>query len=170
MKRLILLLLPLVLLLSTACGVVVGSSEAQSLVFYYCKASADSDEAYSDEIGALETQPWVPQTKNITVVQILEQYLKEIQTADLQSPFPKDLIVKDCALDSGVLTINFSEMWLSLSGLEKTMAQACLVYTMTQLPEVDAVRIRCHGDGDVLLTREDFLVADDSDINDEEMP
>lgn len=170
MKRLSLLLLPLLLLLFAACGVVVGPSEAQPLDFYYCKASADSGEAYSGEIGALGTQPWVPQTENITVVQILDQYLKGTQAADLRSPFPKDLTVKDCALDSGVLTINFSEPWLSLSGLEKTMAQACLVYTMTQLPEVDAVRIRCYGDGDVLLTQEQFLVADDSAVNDEEMP
>lgn len=168
MKGRCLLILLLILLLA-GCGAATGqtSVRADSVDFYYCNVlETDKSDHYSGTTGALGTELWV--AENATVEQLLAQYVQGPKTPGLRSPFPADLTVETCSVDSGVLTVFFGETWQSLAGLDKTLAQACLIYTMTQLPEVDAVRICCgiHDEGE-LLSRDDFLLLDDAAVDDE---
>lgn len=156
-------LLPILLLL-TACAIQPENARTDPVDFYYCSAQ----QTYGDSTGTLAVESHQQADGEEDIDGLLSRYLQGPQTEGLRSPFPKDLQIEDWALRSGVLTVVLNDRWLSLSGQDKTVAQACLVYTVTQLPEVNAVKIFCEeAENGVLLSRESFLLYDDSATSDQ---
>ena len=61
------------------------------------------------------------------------------------SPFPPDTTVVSHTLRDGLLTVDISEEFKTLSGPSLTLAEACLALTLCALPEVSAVQITVDG-------------------------
>lgn len=166
MKRWFAVLLCAVLLLA-GCSRSQEVSEAdmeQPVKFYYC----DVGEAYNAETGALAWELHDLGPERLPAAEILRLYLQGPEKNGLQSPFPADQTVKQTALNNGVLTVELGSEFNDLTGVERTLAAACLVQTMTQFVDIEAVALRCDGDGvwEHALTMEDFLLADDTATSD----
>lgn len=80
----------------------------------------------------------------------------------LVSPFPAGLGLRSWTLDEGVLTLDLSEVYGGLTGMDLTLADGCLVITLCQLPQVEAVYLTVEGRArpfrDQIMTASDFLL------------
>lgn len=173
MKRGIAVLLGAALLLGLlGCGPALeaeNSDMLQPVEFYY--------ETVPDEAGGLSGSAIASETRDLgaetlSVEEILALYLKGPEGETLQSPFPQDLALESAELRDGVLTLTFNEAYASLSGVQLTLANACLVYTMTQFSSVESVFLQTTGamltdQLSVPLRPEGFLLEDDSAANDQ---
>ena len=63
----------------------------------------------------------------------------------LSSPFPKGLSLRSCQLEDGVLSVEFSEPYGGLSDVGLTVADYCVVLTVSQLDGIEFVEIRAAG-------------------------
>lgn len=168
MRRWTMLLAAAALALALAgCGLMRLTEQEEPLRLYYCYADPELG-AYDGETGALgwETDSLLP--ADAAVEQVLERYFQGPQTETLANPFPPDLTVEDWSLEGGCLTLTLSDALQELFGMERTVAAACVVWTMTQLPEVESVRLTT-GQSDAAdslmdkpLTTEQFLLTDAS--------
>ncbi len=167
MKRALWVILALAVLL-TGCSLFVGMETPQTMEFYYCQPQNQNTQSldYGSITGTLATEDYVPKT-DASMEQIVADYLDGPRTEDLWAPYPAGLQVVSCSLEQGILTLIFNETWNQCTGLQKTMAQACLVSTMTQLPQVNQLRLATETDADIeTLVPSDYLVFDDFATND----
>ena len=63
----------------------------------------------------------------------------------LVSPFPQGLSLQSWELEDGLLTLNFSEQYGGLADISLTLADYCLVLTLSQVEGVDTVQIQSAG-------------------------
>ncbi|GHU95642.1 hypothetical protein FACS1894208_08810 [Clostridia bacterium] len=68
---------------------------------------------------------------------------------------PDGISCEAAEFDDGLLTLTLSEAYLTLAGLQKTLADACLTLTLTELPDVEAVSI-----GGAVFAARDFLLSE----------
>lgn len=170
MKKLTAFLLAMVLLFS-GCAVPSAADTtamAQPVRFYYPYAALDEQPFDSGAIG------WELRdlgAASLPVKEILEFYLQGPQQEDLVSPFPDNVNVVYASLSDGRLTIRTNEAIKSLTGISRSLAVACLVYTMTQFSTISSVQLLS---GDQTLsggwsgpwTDDDFVLTDDAATND----
>lgn len=92
---------------------------------------------------------------------LLDALLSGPVSDQLASPFPDGVRFRSAALDAGgVLTVDLSERYGGLSGVDLTVADYCVALTLCQLPQVEAVSITV--EGEVIPYRDrQLLRADD---------
>ena len=152
--RLTAILLAVCMLCGCAVSVSIREPEELQLQAYYC-----AGETAAAGTGALVPRPLsVPDAQPAAV---LRQYLTAPCEAGLALP---DGLSGSCTFDScedGTLTLLLDEN--APDGLPATLAAACLTLTMTQLDEVERVRlVRTHRQTEVTYTAEQFLLYDTS--------
>ena len=80
----------------------------------------------------------------------------------LASPFPRGTSLRGWRQENGVVTLDLSEAYGGLSGVELTLADACIVLTLCRLEDVEAVYLTVDGRPrpfrDQVLTPADFLL------------
>lgn len=164
MKRLVPIAIALALLL-TGCTLLRKAEEQQEpLRLYYAYAASDLG-PYDGDTGALgyETDPLVP--ADAAVERVLTRYWDGPKSETLTLPFPETVTLEDWTLEGGCLTLTLHEDAGALIGMDRTITAACLVETLTQLPEVETVVLTtgleeaAGGLFDTPLTAEDFLLA-----------
>ena len=64
----------------------------------------------------------------------------------LHSPFPVNTSLRSWSLKDGVLTLDMSEHYGGLSGIDLTLADYCLTLTLCQIERVQQVRILVAGE------------------------
>lgn len=165
--NLLALLLATALLLS-ACAASAEEPSVNPITFYYCRAEGN----YSSDTGALAGEQVDLGRTDVTVDDILQRYLHGPSDDSLLSPFPAGLACTEQTLDGGVLTLRFNEALAELSGVDLTLACACLTMTLTQIEFVDAVRVASPGTAlaaqtDVVLTDAQFLLFDETSYHPE---
>ncbi len=172
MKRGVWLLLCALLLLQTACSAVSDPREnmAQPVRFYYC--FAQDDETYGGETGAMGWEWRDLGPEPMTASEILNLYLKGPQSQNLRSPFPADAVLDQAQVADGLLTVGLGEELLELTGVQRTLAAACLVYTMTQFADITGVQLTAgeatlSGVWGGVLKPESFLLEDDTATSDQ---
>lgn len=166
MKKWLFRLLPLCMLVLTACSSVPWGKEPymHPVTFYYMAAEGTT---YASETGALYPEVRDLGLKTYDLRAITDLYLEGPEDPHARSLFPTQMELLDLELDQGVLSLYVTDHWLGLTVLEKHMAEACLVMTMTQFSEVEQLCIRTELDveGQIpcqYLKPEDFLLYDDS--------
>jgi spore germination protein GerM len=63
----------------------------------------------------------------------------------LTSPFPDGLTLQGWSLEDGLLTLSLSEQYGGLADVSLTLADYCLVLTLSQVDGVDAIQIQSAG-------------------------
>ncbi len=85
----------------------------------------------------------------------------------LTSPFPRGTTLRSCRMEDGVALVDLSEAYGGLSGVDLSLADGCMVLTLCQLEEVEAVYLTVEGRPrpfrDQVLTPADFLLPDGTD-------
>lgn len=116
-----------------------GDPDSRSYLIYYS--------ALSDEEGesAVEGERRVLSQGQETIPGLMELLLEQPRSPELTTPFPSGLQLLDWQLQEGVLHLDLSDQYYSLSGINLTLADACLTLTLCQLEEVDSVYVTVEG-------------------------
>lgn len=135
MKRIIPILV-LILALLSGCAEQQKQTEGYSL--YFTRSSLTS---YGSAIAA---QYWG--TEGEAAV-LMEALLSGPTQEGLTSPFPKGLSVRSMELDErgSMIRLTLSDHYSGLTDMAQTLADACIVMTLCQLPGVEAVEISTDG-------------------------
>ena len=170
MKRLLLPILCIALLLSS-CAFPIERNTAfyiQPVDFYYCAA----DHTYGTETGTLRWETRELGEDSWSFSEILSLYFEGPISTDLRSPFPADVAVKNITVQDGTMSLLLNDAFTKLSGVELTLATACLVQTLTAFDTIDQVVLMT--DNMILsnltttpLDEADFLLQDDASTSDQ---
>lgn len=151
-------------LLLTACA---GGSGDGGLRFYYRDAPGkDGHIPFGTDNGAIgfERRAIHPDTYS----DLFALYFAAPLDPDLESPFPKGLSCLSTSVRDRVLTVSLSREFNGLNGIDRSIATACLVYTLTQFDEVDGVCLKMEGGEEArVLYPKDFVLEDLGAVNTE---
>ena len=143
MRILAWLLAPLVLLCACA-GRGEGKARGAYVLYFLSGPLASGESGHGP---ALDWEPYdcegTPQPE-----QLLEALLAGPTLEELASPFPRGVSLQRCEWDEeepGVLSVSLSEQYGALTDISLTLADYCIVLTLSQLDEVEGVEIRSGG-------------------------
>jgi germination protein M len=161
-------LLPLLLalaLLCTACGggrSARRTTQSQYAVYFL----SDTDTAQTGETALGLEYRTLPQGKG-GVAGLMSLLLSGPETMGLRSPFPQGLTLRSWRIEDGLVTLDLSEAYGGLSGVELSLADGCIVLTLCQLESVERVYLTVEGRPrpfrDRVYTPSDFLLDNGSD-------
>lgn len=157
MKRLISWLM----LMTFFCGVLAAcdqNPETEGCSFYYLSSEADNgwtDTLFQAEQRQLDgSRPWKER---------IQLYLTGPVDDTLRNPFPRNVKVLSAILreEQHSMEILLSEEYAQLTGIGRTLANACLVWTLTEYAEVDQIILSCENGEELMggsqsLSREMF--------------
>lgn len=154
MKRIILLTLLTAILISLfACT--TNTMHKGSVVFYYIKNEKDFD-------GKTPIMtPYYPQIDHNTngYAEILNVYFNGPTNYNCQSPFPAGTTIEDINITRSKAHLMLSPQFATISGIDSTVACACLTKTVIELTGVNTVQIRVKG---AQLEGKDYLTFNQS--------
>lgn len=161
MKRIIAFALCLVLMLPQfGCA----SEEMRSPGLFYYRRSAT---AYGVEDGVIASEQRELAGMETDLDALLEAYFAGPESGELQSPFPRDSRVVSWQLEDGILRLTMSDDFAALSGVELTIACACIAKTLLGITGADQISLQAEsvllsGERAILLTSESIRLYDDS--------
>ena len=166
MKKWIAYLLLLSLLLS-GCGLYEENEEP--LQFYYPVKNTD----YSRNTSYLQPEPRDRILTGYFLTEILNQYLQGPRDQLIYDmPFQYNTRVVSVSIENGIMDLTLSRGFATYSGLELTIACACITQTAMSITGVDIVRIRADqtaldGAEYIEMDANSVLFIDNSVINEE---
>ena len=167
MKRLLLILLVVVCLLTTfGCNKNTESFSAPTN-FYYRRNSVLFYTV--DAVITPEIRETVQCNENI--LDVVNLYLQGPASNELSSPFPSNLAALAIVQDEDVISIQLNDAIADLSGVTQTIAYSCLFKTLTDLTDCTVVEIQIlsHSGStvDTLTLSDENLYFIDSDLKSE---
>ncbi|MGO5023930.1 GerMN domain-containing protein [Lawsonibacter sp. LCP25S3_G6] len=151
------------LVLLCACGRSSEEKQRGDYVLYFLSGSLKAGES-----GHGPALDWEPYDGEAQPEALLDALLAGPTLEELASPFPKGVTLRKCVWDEerpGVLVVSLSEQYGALTDVSLTLADYCIVLTLSQLEDVEGVEIRSGGYGSdyrshQLLQAEEALLAD----------
>lgn len=138
MKRLISLVLLLALVLSLyGCNSDASQKINVPVYFYYCSNPITYNSP--DGVICAEIRDAAGYTDNLQ--ELIEFYLKGPVSSEFTSPFPDGADVEQLSLGTTRIQISLNETFTELSGLDLTLACACLAKTIQEAAQVEYVQI-----------------------------
>lgn len=139
MKR----ILPFILILSmilfaTACS---AEKPLDPGDFYYRRI----DTGFQSTDGVV-----APETRELQGIRgdldaLLQSYFSGPTSAFLESPFPRDAVLLDWSMTDSTLNLNFNDSFAQLSGVDLTIACACICRTVFGLTDAQTILIHANG-------------------------
>lgn len=159
MKRWICCLLAIALVLGLwGCGP-KAAGPIRPVNYYYPRLETDFESASR----ILVPEPRESQGHEGDYGYLLETYLRGPLDPELKNPFPADLTLERWEITDGTLRLTLSEGIGGLTGIDLSLACACLAGTGLELTGCDRVVLSASGlRGDVELTQADLVLTDDS--------
>jgi germination protein M len=167
MKRVIALFLSLLSVLSLiSCG--VKEEPVEGLIIY--GLTAEEKRLGGDIVSGDTVLPWeeLPREREAQVYTVMQHLMRNGEGHI--SPLPENVLLRSVTMSGSTACVDLSVGYTFLSGMELTVADYCIVLTLTQLTGVYAVRITAEGreipqrskqlllSGDVLLSSMDDVV------------
>ena len=162
-------ILTLTLLLLAACAPSPEEQSADDYTLYLSAQLEDSDGG--DAIR--ERSVRVADSGAMPTAKLAETLISELLEADddleLRSPFPSGTSLQKLTVAGGRANVDLSEPYARLSGIDLSVADACLTLTLTQLDGIYAVHITANGRElpyrrTQLLTAADALLSSGEDV------
>lgn len=131
------------LLLIAICMTVTGcQKQAESIktpvVFYYVRAEFDHGNDNSVICG--ETRESADFKGNL--IELLNGYLQGPQSEDLLTPFPSGTSITNYVVDNTTAILTVTDHLTQISGMDLTVACACLSKTVIELTGIESVKIQ----------------------------
>jgi len=142
-KYLIWITAAICLLFQCSCGSIPKESQQPGDQAAYQLYFASQDGQIESALGSEPCN--LPDTGD-QVEEMMDLLLAGPSSKELISPFPEGVTLKNWSLEDGVLKLNLSEQYNSLSGIELTIADYCITLTMCQLPKINTVIISVEGE------------------------
>lgn len=165
MRKLLSMILAVVFLLGlTACSSL--NDKIQDPVNFYYRYESMNYGANPDVIGA---EVYEAKDHRQDFEYLLSAYLLGPESYDFYTPFPDDTTLKSFNLRDGTAFIQLSSPFSALSGLNLTLACACITMTVCEMTGAQQVSISVannllDGKPQITMTPEDFLLLDNSNI------
>lgn len=168
MRRCLCIFLALLFLLGCAPQTDLAAQMQLPFDFYYRTVETD----FNSENGVV-----CPQTRDLkraqlpSLSELFELYMQGPEGEELILPIPKDAKLNSVDRKQGLVEFHFSEEYLTASGIELSIADACLAKTAFQLENVIRVRILVEDSGnhilrDTSLEKNDIVLFDDGSVSD----
>lgn len=119
---------------------------------------------------AVDFEYYVPPEGDDLVRSLLSAALSQPEEEGLVSPYPAGVSLRSTQLKDGVLYLDMSEQYGELSGVDLTIANYCLVLTLSQAEEVEALRITVEGQELPYFSNKELRAEDAVLTGDEEKP
>ena len=136
MRKILLALLLLSLVLTSGC--VAHTLEGSGYPVYFLDQAEDGGQALKAENRTL-----APESEEIE--SLLQTILSGPKSETLTNVIPASVSLRGWTLHNGLLTVDLSGSYGTLSGIDLTLADYSIVLTLTQLEEVEAVMITVEG-------------------------
>ena len=130
--------LALCMLLLTGCG----AGQDQSAYTVYCRAALDMAGG-ADAVYALPADAQGESDERMAR-SLLEQMM-QASGENCESPLPAGTEILDITIDGGAAVVDLSREYAALSGVDLTIADACITLTLCQLPSVERVSVLAEG-------------------------
>ena len=137
MKRFLLILLS-VLLLLTMFGCTQEEALEKPVNFYYRRSNIE----YKQEGGVIAAEQRESLGHETDVRYLLSEYLKGPTSGGLQQVFPEGMTIVSMYYEDKNIKMTFSFHLAELTGMDLTIACACITMTCMELTDVTVVRIR----------------------------
>ena len=160
MKRVFCIVLAVLLLLPLVACTQQKADIHDPVNFYYRKKDpAHSDAAISKEFGEAEGH-------REDYPYLIGQYLKGPADEVLQRTFPAGISVVDLKIEGKAATLVLSDFFSTLSGLDLTLACACLTLTICELTGTEQLTVRTQttlldGSKSITMAHKDIVLLDD---------
>lgn len=131
--------------------------------FYYRR----TDTVYVDDNSVIAPEQRELAGMREDIGSVLESYLRGPVSSELESPFPRDVAVVQWSMIGTCLHIEMNESFSQLTGIDLTIACACITRTILELTGAESVQIRAKGamlDGAkyIRMTNNSISFADNS--------
>jgi len=139
-KRCLFLLFLLTLPLWSGCGVESPVPEAEYSLYFLVSDAAMEAAPHGPALGM---QPWESEEEP-GPSELLQALLEGPKQEELKSPFPKGVKLRSWTWSpeqAGQIQVRLTEQYSGLSDISLTLADYCIVLTLSQLDEVEAVEI-----------------------------
>ena len=150
------IILAVLLIAAILCSCGTKESKDQ-ILFYYCSAKPD----YSSGAELIKSETHTAYVDPTNYKAILAQYLQGPRDPDLTSPFPGGCEIVDITLDQATARITMSKSFSTLTGVELTLACACLSLTTRAITGYATVEISAV---DALLDNKEAITIDANNI------
>lgn len=163
MKRLIILLLSVMMLLT---GCTSTKNISRTVQFYYIHNEIE----FGSKSGVIASNTVQIKYKNEDNLQILNRYFNGPTNYECISPFPAGITLIDFETTQDTARLTLSPHMSMLSGIDFTVACACLTRTVIELTGVQTVHLSIQdnlidGQESIRLTMSSFTYWDDTDLN-----
>ena len=108
----------------------------------YCRADLDAAGG-GDAVYALAAN--VSGENDARIASELVRRIIDAEAPGCESPLPAGTRLLSVTIEDGTATVDLSGGYAALSGVELTIADACITLTLCQLPTVERVDILCQG-------------------------
>lgn len=169
MKRLTCIICCFVILLCLCACTKQDTKIADPVSFYYLRVQEENDIHHGAEDSVLfpETREGLGLRGNTEA--LLKMYLKGPDSPLYVSPFPAGTELIAWTLEDSILSITLSDQFASLSGMDLTLACACLTRTFLELTGAESVEIRAEtinidGKESVIMSHENLILIDGTDL------
>jgi spore germination protein GerM len=122
--------------LLTACA--QKQTEPEGILLYYI---TDSSATYG---SAIATQAWEG-TGTPLNEELMQDLLEGPTQEGLVSPFPKGVTIQSLEFEGTTMCLTLSEHYSGLTDISRTLADACIVMTACQFPQISQVEISSDG-------------------------
>ena len=136
MKQVFSFIMIIALLLFTA-GCKQESQTPQGAAFYYCVTTSD----YNVGSCALTAEHRADTTDG-SLQEVITKYLAGPLSPELESPFPQELKVVGAYQNGQTVYLTFSRELATMTGLDLTIACACMTLTVLSITNAEGVEIR----------------------------
>lgn len=166
MKKSCLIWLGALFLLCASCALTSAPSEKPTAgeykVYFVSNVRSENGESWgSADSGALKSESRPLDSEVERIEGLLELLLSGPESEDLTSPFPAGVRVRSWRLDGTRVTVDLTESYGGLAGVELTLADSCIVLTLCQLDAVEEVYLTVEGRRrpfrDLVYTAADFV-------------
>lgn len=122
------------------CLLLTGCATAQSSTvfdFYYCAAQLD----FGPEDTAVRSESRKEVLNHLAYNEIIEKYLEGPVSSDLRNPFPEGTAFVSITVEQQTASIVLSNAFAQLTGIELTVACACLSLTVGEFTSCPKIQI-----------------------------
>ena len=166
MKKLIAFFLVFVsLCFCSGCGETSTPPEL-SYSFYYCAETV----SYQSPNGIITPESREITNPNLPLESVLKMYMQGPIMEGFRSPYPAGTVIEEIKIDASSVSILVSSHFARLSGIQLTVAGACLSSTVFSLCDAETVTISTQNEESVdalqlHFTRENMLLMDELTTN-----